>query len=117
MEKSNKKFSIYTTAMKYDSETDDYKTVYTLIGETDTISEVDSLYAKAINAELDDIHKYAPAFKSYYTRCAYYTTEECDDNNLHLWYDYGHHTRFIELHFLDRATCDEYLKSIGREAM
>ena len=107
MEKSKKKFSIYTTRSEYDPKTRTSNTIYTLESETDDVNEVDSLYAKTFTKEVFDIKTYAPKFESYYTRCALYTTEDCEDD-LHYWYDFGSHSRFIELHFIDRSALKEY---------
>lgn len=108
MKKSNKKFSVYTTELDYDRKSNSSKTIYNLIGETDDVNEVDELYKTAFKSEMEYFKSIDSNFKSYYTRCAMYTTEDCDDN-LHLWYDYGSHSRFIEVHFLDRAACNEYM--------
>lgn len=107
MKKSKKKFSVYTTKLDYNIRTNSSKTIYNLIGETDDVNEVDELYKAAFKSEMEYFKAIGSKFQSYYTRCAYHT--EKDDTDLHLWYDYGSHSRFIEVHFLDRAACDEYM--------
>ena len=96
-----KRFRIVYTTSEYDKETKKFYTDYNIESETDDIEEVGSLLQKTF----DNTH-----FKIYYTRCAFFTDE------YYLWFDYGSHSCFVELHFLDDKAQSEYLARMNKES-
>lgn len=98
--KQIKKFRIVWTSSELDKETKEFYTDYNIDFETNRIRKVDKLLSKSFKQT---------GFKIYYTRIIFFT------DNLYLQYDYGSHSCFIELHFLNKKVQDKYIERMTNQ--